>query len=149
MNQESYNDGKCICVYRVVGDSTRYEFLRSGATEEGGELLTTLEVNEVRNLGEMIGHTGDLVLSGAKKDGQAQFTTLELDHRRVACRHALGGVVLYSVRLPRLDFGLVQTGIRVLVREGGCDVVRLLPQVEIRGHVEDVARKRGVTMDGV
>ena len=46
----------------------------------------------------------------------------------------------------RLHFGLVQAGIRVLIREGGCDVTRLLSEIEIRGYVEGVGSKRGVSM---
>ena len=44
----------------------------------------------------------------------------------------------------RLHFGLVQAGIRVLIREGGCDLARLMLQIETRGHVEAVSSKRGV-----
>ena len=44
----------------------------------------------------------------------------------------------------RLDFRLVQARIRVVVREGGGDLVRLLPELEVRRHVEAVGRKRGV-----
>ena len=74
----------------------RYDFLSRGRDAE--ELLAALELNDLRRLGERIGRTGDLILSRAKEDGEAQLAALELDDRRVACRHALGRAVLYSIR---------------------------------------------------
>ena len=46
----------------------------------------------------------------------------------------------------RPDYGLVQAGIRVLIRKRGRGVVRLPPEAEERGRVEGVARKRGVAV---
>ena len=65
----------------------RYELLFRWCDAE--ELPATLELNDIRKLGERIGRTGDLILSRAKEDGEAQLAALELDDRRVACRHAL------------------------------------------------------------
>lgn len=42
----------------------------------------------------------------------------------------------------------MQAGIRVLVREGGREVARLLPEMETRGHVEVVVRKWRVAVHG-
>ena len=68
MNQESYNDGKCIRVYRVVGDSTRYEFLSSRAREDGEKLSMTLVLKAVWNVPDRIRRAGDLILSRAKEE---------------------------------------------------------------------------------
>lgn len=54
--------------------------------------------------------------------------------------------MLYTMHEVRLDFDLVQAGIGVLVGEGGGDLVRLLPELEVRGHVEAVGGKRGVAV---
>ena len=67
----------------------------------------TLELNDIWNLGDRICLTRDLILSHAEEDGQAQLAALELDDRSVAYGHALEGVVLYSIRQLRLDYGLV------------------------------------------
>ena len=93
-----------------------------------------------------IGHGGDFLLSRAKEDGETQLPALHLQDRRVVDGHVMHDAVLYSVCGDCLDFRLVQARIRVLVREGGGDLVRLLPEPEVRGHVEAVGGKRGVAV---
>ena len=78
----------------------RYDLLFHGRDAE--ELPAALELNDIRKLGLGIGRGGDLVLARAKEDGQAQLAALELDNRRVD--HALERVVLYSIRVVRLEF---------------------------------------------
>ena len=70
------------------------------------KLPATLELNDIRKLGNRSCLIRGLILSRAKEDGEAQLAALELDDRRVACRHALERVVLYIIRVLRFDFGL-------------------------------------------
>ena len=56
----------------------------------------------MRELWKGFARTCDLILSRAKEDGQAQLAALELDNRSVD--HALERVVLYSIRVARLEF---------------------------------------------
>ena len=74
----------------------RYELLSRGCDAE--ELPAALELNDIRKLGNSSCLIRDPILSRAKEDGEAQLAALELDDGRVACGHALGRAVLYSIR---------------------------------------------------